>query len=408
MLKDKGEYANKIVLMNDSPRSTFCVIIVAAGRGRRAGLNKIPKQYRKIGDLSVLQRTIQVFSSHAAIKHIMVVTHSNDDDFFDHSIRPHPKLLSPVNGGTTRRASVLKGLDALEFIDPDYVLIHDAARPFITAKLIDRIVTTLTPDIGVVPAIAVSDTIKKVDNSGLINSSLSHKGLFFAQTPQAFPYRIIKKAHYNTPLDASFTDDSAIAENFGLHIKIIEGERTNTKITTRFDIDEAQKRVANMIPDIRTGHGYDVHTLVQGNSITLCGIKIKHHRSLSGHSDSDVALHALTDALLATISSGDIGKHFPPSDQKWKGAESSQFLLYSVNRVIDSGGTITHLDITLICESPTIETYRDAMRYSVSTITGVSIDRISVKGTTNERIGFIGREEGIAALATASVVMVNS
>jgi len=289
----------------------------------------------------------------------------------------------------------------------DLVLIHDAARPFINPKTISDVIDAIKPTNGAVPAAPVFDTLKKTNSNGIVENTISRDGLFAAQTPQGFHFQTILNAHQKAQQGGlhDFTDDSALAEWAQIPVKIVESTANNKKLTTNEDIQEARRSMNTLLPDVRTGHGYDVHILVEGNSIRLCGVDIKHDKRLDGHSDADVGLHALTDALLGAVASGDIGSHFPPSDNQWKGAESDQFLRHAAKVVTDKGGIITHCDVTLVCEEPKIGSHRDAMREKIADILELSIDRISVKATTNERVGFIGREEGIAALATATVVM---
>ncbi len=383
------------------------VVIVAAGRGERAGLEGGPKQYRKLAGKTVLARALQPFLDHGDISKIVVVFHADDQSLYSAAVSAHSKLLPPVTGGATRQQSVLAGLVALEEHQPENVFIHDAARPFVSGSLISRIGDALTNSPAALPALPVADTLKRVGDNGLIKETVSRDGLFSAQTPQGFRFKEILSAHRDAAkndLD-SFTDDSTLAEWAGIRVQLVEGEAQNTKITTRADMDEAVSAMDSAIPDIRVGHGYDTHQFVDGSGVWLCGVNVPHNKSLKGHSDADVGLHALTDALLATIGAGDIGSHFPPSDDKWKGAKSDQFLKHAVDLVHDSGGTITHMDVTLLCEAPKIGPHRDNMREVISGISGVEISRISVKATTNERMGYIGREEGMTALATATVVM---
>ncbi|EFL90134.1 bifunctional 2-C-methyl-D-erythritol 4-phosphate cytidylyltransferase/2-C-methyl-D-erythritol 2,4-cyclodiphosphate synthase [Ahrensia sp. R2A130] len=384
-------------------RTKTAVIIVAAGRGERAGTDHGPKQYRSLGGRSVIDRAIAAFSAHDGIDLVQPVIHADDHELFAVAAKGGPKLLPPVNGGATRQASVLAGLDALTHYNCERVLVHDAARPFVTAGIIDRVLNGLDNSVGALPTLAVADSLQKVDNN-VVGDTVSREGLHIAQTPQGFafePFHAAHKAAANKGVN-TFTDDSSLMRDAGHEVTSVEGDAVNTKLTTADDIARAQ--AAFSVPDIRVGHGYDTHQLVDGDSIWLCGVELPHSRKLSGHSDADVGLHALTDALLATIADGDIGSHFPPSDEKWKGAKSDQFLAHAIGLVRKAGGTVTHMDVTLLCESPKIGPHRDVMRGAMASITGVDRARISVKATTNERIGFIGREEGIVALATATAV----
>jgi 2-C-methyl-D-erythritol 4-phosphate cytidylyltransferase / 2-C-methyl-D-erythritol 2,4-cyclodiphosphate synthase len=385
-------------------------VIVAAGRGERAGQSvEGPKQYRKIGGEAVLSHTLRAFLDCPLIDHVVVVIHKEDAALFAQATGEHAENIITVTGGPTRQESTRLGLLALKDIAPDHVLIHDGVRPFISADLLERVIFNLTPHIGVLPVLAVSDTLKAAGHDAMVSATVPRAGLYAAQTPQAFPYAPILTAH-----DAAFaagrsdfTDDSAIAEWHGLPVRIVEGSADNTKLTWAKDIDMADDRLSQKFsayPDVRTGNGYDVHAFEAGNGVTLAGVFIEHDCKLSGHSDADVALHALTDALLATRGAGDIGTHFPPSDPQWKGASSRIFVEHAVKIVKEAGGRIANADITLICEAPKIGPHREAMTAALSKMLGISPDRISVKATTNEKLGFIGRREGIAAIATVSVI----
>ncbi len=383
------------------------VVIVAAGRGERLGGSGGPKQYRLLDRQCVLQHTIDCFTSHPEISAVQVVIHADDQDLYKSLIQTHNKLLPPVTGGKTRQASCKAGVDALggEF---QRVLIHDAARPFVSHAVTDNIIQGIQTNVCALPAIAIADTIKRAGKDLSVEETVSRDDLFLAQTPQGFILHEIKQAHQGAAreTETEFTDDAAVGEWAGMTVSLVEGDRNNFKITTQQDLNAAQERIntMNTFADVRTGSGYDVHILGPGDGVILCGIKIPHNKSLQGHSDADVGLHALTDALLGTIGAGDIGSHFPPSDPKWKGAASDQFLAHAAMMVRDAGGTITNLDVTIVCEAPKVGPHRDVMRQKVAEICGIEdLTRISVKATTNEKVGFIGREEGIAALATASV-----
>lgn len=400
--------------MKSSAISTCEVVavIVAAGRGERAGQTGGPKQYRQIGGHTVLCHALSAFLDCPLIDTVVVAIHADDAELYaaaidELSATQKEKLSAPVVGGATRQLSVFAGLKALESAAPRQVLVHDAARPFVDAGLIERTIKGLDVGKASLPSIPVADTIKRADEHGCVAETVSRNGLYAAQTPQGFDFETLIDAHRRAA-DANtvdFTDDASIAEWAGISVKLVEGSPQNTKITTAADVEQAERKMSMAIPDVRVGHGYDTHQLVDGTSIWLCGVEIPHNRKLSGHSDADVGLHALTDALLAAIADGDIGSHFPPSDEKWRGAKSDQFLAHAVSQVEAAGGTITHMDVTLLCETPKIGPHRDNMRAAIATITGVDRARISVKATTNEKIGFIGREEGMVALATATVVM---
>jgi len=394
----------------ENKQARVAAVIVAAGRGERAGQSvEGPKQYRKIGGEAVLAHTLRAFLECPLIDDVIVVIHKEDDTLFTQALGDRAGHVVAVTGGPTRQESTRLGLLALKDISPDHVLIHDGVRPFISADLLERVVFNLTPHIGVLPVLAVSDTLKAAGNDAMVSATVPRTGLYAAQTPQAFPFLPILAAH-----DAAFavgrsdfTDDSAIAEWHGLPVRIVEGSADNTKLTWAKDIEMADERLTKQhsaFPDVRTGNGYDVHAFEPGNGVTLAGVFIAHDRKLSGHSDADVALHALTDALLATRGAGDIGTHFPPSDPQWKGAASHIFVEHAVKIVREAGGRIANADITLICEAPKVGPHREAMTAALSTMLGISPDRISIKATTNEKLGFIGRQEGIAAIATASVI----
>ena len=391
----------------------IAAVIVAAGRGERAnffesGQKDDPKQYRSIGGKPIITHSVEVFLSQPNISNIIIVTHPDDDHFIDAALSDldHTRILR-CHGGATRQESVFKGLLALRSEQIDFVMIHDAIRPFLTAQLITDIITDLeNGSDAILPAIAVTDTLKKTNDQYIIESTVPRANLYAAQTPQGFRFKTIIDAHqkaYNAGKH-HFTDDCAIAEWAKIPVRVTQGNTANIKLTTREDIAMADARFPTKLPDVRTGNGYDVHQLVDGDHVTLCGIDIPHNKTLLGHSDADVALHALTDALLATCGAGDIGDHFPPSDPQWKGAESYIFLQKAVQIVRDNGGTIMNADVSLIAEQPKIGPHRQKMRENLASILNIDIIRCSVKATTNEQIGFIGRQEGIAAIATATIV----
>lgn len=391
------------------------IVVVAAGRGERAGSpEQGPKQYRMIGGSPVITHTLKAFLSWRAkvdIGPIVVVIHPDDRDLFSaasEGLNGADRLMT-TTGGATRQHSVLAGLTALRSSGVTHVMIHDAARPFVEHALLHSVVELLSEGAqAVLPALAISDTLKRADASGYIRETVPRADLYGAQTPQAFEFDQIIAAH-QAAADSNrtdFTDDASIAEWAGIPVRLTPGSASNIKLTTAQDILMADAKLNNqpVIPDVRTGNGYDVHQLVPGDGVTLCGVFIPHDLKLSGHSDADVALHALTDALLATCGAGDIGDHFPPSDPQWKGAASRIFLAHAAEIVRSRGGIITNADISLIAEVPKVAPHRDAMRANMAEILSISLDRCSVKATTNEKIGFIGRKEGIAAIATATVV----
>ncbi len=391
--------------MTENREST--VVIVAAGRGERAGQEGGPKQYRLIGGAPVLRHTVLAFLTTGLFRRIVVVIHKGDHVLATEALSGLGDTISLVTGGPTRQASTLLGLQSLSDNPPANVLIHDGVRPFVDLDLLKRVLEGLDGDHGVIPALAVSDTLKRATNF-VIDGTVDRQGLFAAQTPQAFPYRAILNAHVAASEQnlQHFTDDAAISEWADMPVRIVEGSPDNIKLTVKRDIELADQRVssATFFPDVRTGNGYDVHSFEPGDHVTLCGVVIPHEAKLNGHSDSDVALHALTDALLATRSAGDIGTHFPPSDPQWRGAASSIFIRHAAEIVRAAGGRIANADITLICEAPKIGPHRESMVAAVAAMLDLDLDRVSVKATTNEKLGFIGRKEGIAAIATATVV----
>ncbi len=387
------------------------IVIVAAGRGERAGSpHEGPKQYRKIGGRPVISHTLDVFVNWSLTRKVVVVIHPDDEAFLRTLLSGFPasQAIAVVHGGATRQASVLAGLNALETAGVSHVLIQDAVRPFTGPAILDRIEAAFAAGAdAVLPALAVADTLKRGGPDGHVAETVPRAGLIAAQTPQSFRFAPILEAHRQAAANGlnHFTDDAAIAEWAGIAVKIVEGSADNVKLTLQRDITMAhEKLMAARLPDVRTGNGYDVHQLIEGDGVTLCGVFIPHDQKLLGHSDADVALHALTDALLATCGAGDIGDHFPPSDPQWKGAPSRIFLEHAANIVRAHGGTIMNADISLIAEAPKIGPHRQAMRENLAGMLAISLDRCSVKATTNEKIGFIGRREGIAAIATATVV----
>jgi 2-C-methyl-D-erythritol 4-phosphate cytidylyltransferase/2-C-methyl-D-erythritol 2,4-cyclodiphosphate synthase len=384
-------------------------LIVAAGQGRRAGA-AIPKQYAAIDGQTVLTRTLGVFLGHPAVDLVLVVIAEGDRALYAQAmVGGHPKVVPPAIGGDTRQRSVLNGLRALKVLAPARVLIHDAARPFVTGAIIDRVLAALDRAPGAIAAVPLADTLKRADAEGRIEATLGRERLWRAQTPQGFRFEAILAAH-EAALAAGrtdLTDDAAVAEWAGLAVALVEGSEANLKLTTAKDLDMAERTVSAgaVAGEVRTGQGFDVHRFAAGDHVWLCGVRIAHTCALEGHSDADVALHALTDALLGTIGDGDIGQHFPNSDPRWRGAASHLFLTDAARRVRARGGTISNVDITLLCEAPKIAPHREAMRARVAAILGIEVARVAVKATTTEGLGFTGRREGIAALATATVVL---
>lgn len=395
---------------NMTSASRTAAILVAAGRGERAGQSaEGPKQYRPIGGRAVITYTLKAFAEHERIDTVVVAIHPDDEAFFEAARRGIVGDIRAVHGGATRQESVRLALEALHDAAPDLVLIHDAVRPFVDGELIERVVSTAAKGVGALPALAVSDTLKRGTSDGNVDATIDRNGLFAAQTPQGFPYQAIRKAHEMAAKGgrSDFTDDAAIAEWANMPVRIIAGSPDNVKLTWARDIalaDQRMRTAGSSFPDVRTGNGYDVHCFGDGDHVTLCGIKVPFDKGLSGHSDADVGLHALTDALLATKGLGDIGTHFPPSEPQWKGAASRMFVEHAVKLVREHGGRIANVDITLICEAPKIGPHRETMVAELCDMLGISADRVSVKATTNEKLGFLGRGEGIAAIATACVV----
>jgi 2-C-methyl-D-erythritol 4-phosphate cytidylyltransferase / 2-C-methyl-D-erythritol 2,4-cyclodiphosphate synthase len=397
--------------MEQELSGTIGIVVVAAGRGERAGASlEGPKQYRRIGGKPVIWHTLKRFLDWSQSGPITIVIHPDDRDLLQAAVAdlPGSDRLIVTAGGSTRQTSVLNGLHSLKDRGLEHVMIQDGVRPFVDVALLERISTELhAGKPAVLPAMPVSDTIKRADASGIVAATVPRHDLYAAQTPQSFHYATILAAHERAAADqaANFTDDASIAEWAGIPVYLVEGSIDNVKLTVQKDIAMADEKLRGAtLPDVRTGNGYDVHQLEAGDGVTLCGIFIPHDQRLKGHSDADVALHALTDALLATCGAGDIGDHFPPSDMQWKGAPSRIFLEHAAKIVRDAGGTIMNADISLIAEAPKIGPHRQAMREKLAEVLGISLDRCSVKATTNETIGFVGRREGIAAIATATVV----
>jgi 2-C-methyl-D-erythritol 4-phosphate cytidylyltransferase/2-C-methyl-D-erythritol 2,4-cyclodiphosphate synthase len=386
------------------PQKT-AAIIVAAGRGLRAGAGG-PKQYRLIGGRTVLARAMEPFCVHPEVSLVQPVRNSDDADIFDGAVagltyRP------AVNGGATRQASVRAGLEALASEAPDIVLIHDAARAFVSAAVIARAIAAAQATGAAIPVVPVTDTVKLVDAAGHIEATPDRARLRIAQTPQAFRFAAILEAHRRAAREGrdDFTDDAAIAEWAGLTVATFEGDAANMKLTTPEDFAREEARLGALLGDIRTGTGYDVHALGDGDHLMLCGVRVPFHRGFIAHSDGDVGLHAIVDAILGALADGDIGSHFPPSDPKWKGADSDQFLKHAVELVAKRGGRIAHLEVTMICEAPKIGPLRETMRARIAEIANLPLSRVAVKATTSERLGFTGRQEGIAATASATICL---
>lgn len=378
-------------------------IVVAGGRGFRAGGN-LPKQYRELAGQPVIRPSLALLTGHGEVAVVQPVIHRDDEARYL-TAAAGLDLLPPVFGGATRQASVRAGLEALQSHRPELVLIHDAARPFASPALVTRAIDAARQSGAAIPAIAVADTVKSVDPSGMVTGTVERAQLRLIQTPQAFAFAALVEAHRRAQSAGreDFSDDAALVEWAGLKVTTFEGEPGNMKLTTAEDFARIETTELAALNDVRTGSGIDVHVFGDGDHVTLGGIRIPHTRGLSGHSDADVVLHALVDAILGALAEGDIGAHFPPSDPQWRGAASDRFLAFAVERVRARGGRIAHLDATVVCEAPRIGPHRDAMRARIAEIAGIAPDRVAVKATTSEKLGFAGRGEGIVAFATATV-----
>ncbi|MDF2096174.1 bifunctional 2-C-methyl-D-erythritol 4-phosphate cytidylyltransferase/2-C-methyl-D-erythritol 2,4-cyclodiphosphate synthase [Aquibaculum arenosum] len=375
-------------------------LVVAAGRGSRFG-GVAPKQYARLGQSPLLRHCLERLCHHPAVDAVRVVIHHADRAAYEAAAAGLP-LLEPVEGGATRQDSVRLGLESLTEHAPQQVLIHDGARPFPATALIDRLLSALESHSGAVPALPVVDTLKQRQDS-LLTSGPDRESLLRVQTPQAFHFAPILAAH-RAARTSSLTDDAAVAEANGLAVAWVEGSEENFKVTTREDLQRAEQLLGQQW-ESRSSMGFDVHRFGPGNQVMLCGVAVPHTQGLVGHSDADVGLHALTDALLASIAAGDIGQHFPPSDPQWSGAASDSFLRHALALLHARGGQLRHVDVTLICERPKIGPYREAMRARLGGILELSPDRISIKATTTEGLGFTGRREGIEAQAIANVAL---
>jgi 2-C-methyl-D-erythritol 4-phosphate cytidylyltransferase/2-C-methyl-D-erythritol 2,4-cyclodiphosphate synthase len=379
---------------------TCCIaLIVAAGRGTRVG-GPLPKQYLSLAGQPLLRHAVTAFASHPAISGVRIVYHPDDRALYEAATAGFD-ILPPVAGGAARQDSVRLGLESLESLSPERVLIHDGARPFIRHALIDRMLAALDETPGAIPALAIRDTVKR-GQDGIIRETLDRTSLWRAQTPQGFRYDAILAAH-RASAGRDLSDDAAVAEAVGLAVRLIEGDEENFKVTTSDDLARAERVVAARQGDVRSGMGFDVHAFGPGDHVWLCGVRLTFEQGLVGHSDADVGLHALTDAILGALGAGDIGQHFPPSDARWRGASSDRFIRHAADLVTAAGGSIVHLDLTLICERPKIGPHREAMVHRISDILSLDPGRVSVKATTTEGLGFTGRREGIAGQAVATI-----
>jgi len=376
-------------------------IVVAAGRGERAG-GGVPKQYRTLAGVPIIRQSVENMVRVSTIRAIQPVVHRDDEVLFRAALSGID-ILPPVFGGATRQASVLAGLEALASRKPDVVLVHDAARPFVSPALIERAIAAGEKG-AAVPALPITDTVKSVEND-VVTSTLDRNALRTIQTPQAFRFDFLLDAHRKAAGAGrhDFPDDASLAEWAGMRVSVFAGDPGNIKLTTREDFIRAEAEAMAKLGDVRVGSGYDVHVFGDGDHIMLGGVKIPHTRGVVGHSDADVALHALVDAILGALADADIGVHFPPSDPQWRGASSDRFLKFAVERVKARGGMIAHLDVTVVCEAPRVGPHRDAIRARIAEIGGISPDRVAIKATTSEKMGFTGRGEGLTASATATI-----
>ncbi len=388
-------------------QKSIAVLVVAAGKGERVSADGStdPKQYRLIAGKPVLARTIAAFLDLPSVTSLVTVIHPDHADRYAALALADERLLSPVVGGASRQASVLEGLKALAPQRPDLVLIQDAARPFATPRVIEDVLAALEQFEGALPTLPVTDTIKRSVDGRQVATTEDRNQLFAAQTPQGFRFGQIFSAHMRaSTIRRQFTDDAEIAEWAGLRVAMVMGERDNIKITHPEDFARAERIISgDQIVETRVGTGFDVHPFEPGDAVWLGGVRIPHTAKLKGHSDADVALHALTDAILGAIGEGDIGVHFPPSDMQWRGAASTVFLRHAGDLVAKAGGRIVNLDVTIVCEAPRIASHVPAMQGVIAETLGIATSRIAVKATTSEQLGFTGREEGIVAMASASV-----
>ncbi|HEX8194041.1 MAG TPA: bifunctional 2-C-methyl-D-erythritol 4-phosphate cytidylyltransferase/2-C-methyl-D-erythritol 2,4-cyclodiphosphate synthase [Allosphingosinicella sp.] len=377
-------------------------LLVAAGSGSRAG-SGLPKQYRNVGSKAVLRHAVEHLRR-AGVADVRVVIGRGQEAMFAKAA-DGLALPSPIVGGAERQDSVRSGLEAIaEQGGAARVLIHDAARPFVRAGVVRRLITALDAADGAVPVLGVVDTLARAGDS--LGDTVARDGLVRVQTPQAFRFETILAAHRGWSGPPA-TDDAQIARAAGHSVAAVQGDAMLEKLTFEEDFERAEQRLAAR-RTTRTGLGFDVHAFADGEDLWLGGLLIPHHRGLKGHSDADVVLHALTDAVLGAIGAGDIGDHFPPSDPQWRGAASSLFLEHAGALVAQAGGRIEHVDVTIVCEAPRIGPHRQAMRERVAGLLRLPLERVSIKATTTERLGFTGRGEGIAAQAIATVSVLES
>ncbi len=375
-------------------------ILAAAGRGSRFG-GSVPKQYRMLAGRPVLRHAAEALLRGGGLSGLIVAIGSEDRALYDAAMAELP-LLPPVVGGIERQDSVLAALEALAPFDPEVVLVHDGARPLLSPELATRVLAALDGADGAITALPLTDTVKRAGDAGEIAATLNRSGLWRAQTPQGFRFPQFLAAH-RRHRGAGLSDDAQVAENAGMRVRLVMGSEENQKITVEEDLARAERLLCARCSDLRTGFGFDVHRFGPGDHVMLCGVRVPHGRGLIGHSDADVGLHSLADAVLGAIAAGDIGVHFAPEDARWKDADSGQFLRHAVELVHARGGLVRHLDVTLVCEAPRIGPYRRAMAERIAALAGLDAGRVSVKATTSEGLGFTGRGEGIAAQALATV-----
>ena len=373
---------------------TTTALIVAAGKGERAGLG-VPKQYRMLGGKPVLRWAVESLIHHPAVQSARVVIGEGQRDVAVAALDGLP-VGELIDGGAERADSVRAGLGRLS---GDAVLVHDAARPFCPAAVIDRLIASLEFVEGAAPVLPVGDTLARVGDS--LGEPVDRNGLVRVQTPQAFRLDALKSA-YERWSGPSPTDETTVVRAVGMSVAAVEGDPALEKLTQPADFDRAEQWLAGRLSP-RTGMGFDVHAFAGDGPLMLGGVEVPHSRGLAGHSDADVVLHAITDALLGAAGLGDIGEHFPPSDARWKGAQSSLFLAHAVVLIRARGAIIDHVDCTVIAEEPKVGPYRSAMRMRIAEIAGLGLDQVSVKATTTEGLGFTGRREGVAAQAVASI-----
>jgi 2-C-methyl-D-erythritol 4-phosphate cytidylyltransferase/2-C-methyl-D-erythritol 2,4-cyclodiphosphate synthase len=352
----------------------------------------------------MIRAALRPFAQHPDIAVVQPVIHPDDRKLYEQATAGL-SLLPAVNGAGSRQGSVRAGLEALHVHGPQYVLVHDAARPFVSEALISRAIAAARETGAAVPVLSATDTVKTVSPAGVVTGTLDRRLIRLVQTPQAFRFALLLAAHRRAEDAGShdLSDDSAVAEAAGVEVMAFDGDSGNVKLTSTDDFIQAEARMLAGLSDVRTGFGVDVHPFAEGNHVMLGGVRIPHHRGLAGHSDADVVLHALVDAILGALAEGDIGGHFPPTDPRWRGASSDRFLAFAADRVRARRGHISHFDVTVVCEAPRLSQYRDLIRTRIAEIAGIGIERVAVKATTSEKLGFLGRGEGVAAFANATV-----